>query len=93
MFLRILYGVICPYRVSSSNAAKFIICFFDNFPSKFKKSVQLCIKDFKLMTVPAIHVYETISSIKCKNVKRNTNFHEYDTRNKNCRHVGLYGMD
>ena len=47
-------------------------------------------KDLKLMTVPAIYIYETILSIKRDNVKKNANFHEYNTRNRNGRHVEVH---
>jgi hypothetical protein len=40
------------------------------------------------MTVPAISIYETILSIKHDNIKKN--FHEYNTRNRNGRHVKVH---
>jgi hypothetical protein len=44
------------------------------------KSTDSCeeyFNDLKLMTVPAIYIYETILSIKRDIVKKNANFHEY----------------
>jgi hypothetical protein len=57
------------------------------------KSTDSCkeyFKDLKLMTVPAIYIYETILSIKRDNVKKNANFHDYNTRNRNGRHVEVH---
>jgi hypothetical protein len=55
------------------------------------KSYKECFKDLKLMTVPAIYIYGRILSIKHDNVKKNANFHEYNTRNRNGRHVEVHG--
>jgi hypothetical protein len=43
------------------------------------KSIKSCkeySKDLKIMTIPAIYIYETILCIKHDNVKRDANFHE-----------------